>query len=149
VHGGIHFHDSGARARVVPRQLPGDIRGFVDRVEDVRRLDALSGAGIGSAASVLVIAGTAGVGKTALAVRWAHRARARFPDGQLYVKLRGYDPGRAVFPMAALERFLATLGVAPGAVPREVEDRAAVDAPRASWRPGYVWALARVGVMAA
>lgn len=126
VHGGIHFHASAELARLTPRQLPGDVRVFVNRVHDLGRLDALAlGGELGPAASVLVVAGTAGVGKTALAVRWAHRHRAAFPGGQLYVNLRGYDPGAPVSPMDALERFLLALGVEPAAVPAELEDRAA------------------------
>ena len=63
VHGGIHFHASAESARLAPRQLPGDVRGFVNRIQDLERLDALAlGGELGSAASVLVLAGTAGVG---------------------------------------------------------------------------------------
>ena len=61
---------------------------------------------------IAVLAGTAGVGKTALAVRWAHRVGGRFPDGQLYVNLRGYDPDQPVPPADALAGFLRALGVA-------------------------------------
>ncbi|MPZ29228.1 MAG: AfsR family transcriptional regulator, partial [Micromonosporaceae bacterium] len=64
-------------------------------------------------------------GKTALAVHWAHRVRDRFPDGQLYVNLRGYDPDQPVAPADALARFLTGLGVAGPDVPLELEDRAA------------------------
>ena len=68
--------------------------------------------GDGSAVPIAVLAGTAGVGKTALAVRWARRAAAAFPDGQLYVNLRGYDPGAPVAPGDALAGFLRALGMA-------------------------------------
>ncbi len=98
------------------------MRGFIDRVDELEQLDATLAPDSG--ASVVVIAGTAGVGKTALILHWAHQHRALFPGGQLYVSLRGYDPGDPVHPMAALERFLAALGVMPGAMPAELEARA-------------------------
>src|SRR5439155_9804784 len=65
------------------------------------------------------------VGKTALAVHWAHRVRHRFPDGQLFVNLRGYAPGQPVRPREALVRFLHALGVAAERVP--VDDDEAAD----------------------
>ncbi len=72
-----------------------------------------------------MLAGTAGVGKTALAVRWARRAAAAFPDGQLYVNLRGYDPGAAGAPGDALAGFLRALGVAGEDIPAGEDERAA------------------------
>jgi tetratricopeptide (TPR) repeat protein len=74
---------------------------------------------------ISAVAGTAGVGKTALAVRWAHRVAGQFPDGQLYVNLRGYDPGQPVTPGQALAGFLRALGVADADIPLEAEERAA------------------------
>lgn len=128
ISGGIHFHGPGRDAVPVPAQLPGDVRGFVNRTADLQRLDAVLGHGLEhhGSASVCVIAGTAGVGKTALAVRWAHSNRERFPDGQLYVNLRGYDPGEPVTAAQALERFLTALGIPAAAVPADVEDRSAL-----------------------
>ena len=61
---------------------------------------------------VVVVSGAAGVGKTALASRWAHQVADDFPDGQLYVDLRGFGPDEPVAPMEALSGFLRTLGVA-------------------------------------
>ncbi len=78
-----------------------------------------------SAVVVSAVSGTAGVGKTALAVHWAHRARNRFPDGQLYVNLRGYDPDRPMTAPDALVRFLTALGVSGQDIPLEPDDRAA------------------------
>jgi DNA-binding SARP family transcriptional activator len=77
--------------------------------------------------SVLICAlsGTAGVGKTALAIHWAHRVRARYPDGQLYLDLRGYDADQPVDPAAALARFLLALGVPERDIPRSLDERAA------------------------
>ena len=84
-----------------PAQLPGDVDAFTGRAGELAALDKLAamigqsnGAGqpgAGPAAMVICVSGTAGVGKTALAVRWARRVRGAFPDGQLYVNLRGYD----------------------------------------------------------
>lgn len=129
IAGGIHFHGRGqSGSSSVPRQLPGDVRGFVNRVADLERLDAVlavEGGGPGTA-SVCVIAGTAGVGKTSLAVHWARRTRERYPDGQLYVNLRGYDPGEPVTAIQALERFLTALGVPPGAIPTDLEANSAL-----------------------
>lgn len=109
----------------VPAQLPADVAGFTGRDEDLRRLDELSDGGHGQAVVVTAIGGTAGVGKTALAVHWAHRVADRFPDGQLYVNLRGYDPGRPMDPGEALAGFLAALGVRGPEIPLGLEERAA------------------------
>ncbi|WP_431042029.1 ATP-binding protein [Streptomyces sp. P1-3] len=145
ISGDIHFH-TGSHPRSPydnprPRQLPGDTRGFVNRREELRWLDAiLTGGGGGGGnvgggntgggdeplMSLCVIAGTAGVGKTSLALRWAHRMEAHFPDGQLYVNLRGYDPGAPVTPREALHRFLAALGVPARAIPTDSEAAAAL-----------------------
>ncbi|MEJ3741880.1 tetratricopeptide repeat protein [Actinomycetes bacterium KLBMP 9797] len=109
---------------VVPAQLPADVPGFVGRTDELARLTALSDVDHGWIAT---IDGTAGVGKTALAVHWAHRATDRFPDGQLYVNLRGFDPaGAAVAPDEALRGFLEALGVPPHQVPAELDQRAAL-----------------------
>jgi hypothetical protein len=80
---------------VAPAQLPADLAGFAGRDRYLRQLDALlaeTDAESGTAAVISAIGGTAGVGKTALAVHWAHRVRQQFPDGQLYLNLRGFDP---------------------------------------------------------
>ena len=74
-------------------------------------------------ARIHVIAGTAGVGKTALALHWAHRVREHFPDGQLYVDLRGYGPGLPADPDQVLERFLRALGVPSDAIPADTDSR--------------------------
>jgi tetratricopeptide (TPR) repeat protein len=119
VHGGVHFHASDATAPV-PHQLPADVPGFVGRESELERLDAtLEGRQI----RAFVVAGTAGVGKTALAVRFAHRVSSRFPDGQLFVNLRGHDDGPPLTPSAALEGMLRALGAAPQAIPAQLEER--------------------------
>jgi DNA-binding SARP family transcriptional activator/tetratricopeptide (TPR) repeat protein len=104
-------------------QLPADVAGFAGRAEHLARLDALLEAG----ATAAVVSGTAGVGKTTLAVHWAHSVADRFPDGQLYVNLRGFDPsGRVMDPAEALRGFLEALGVAPERMPLDVDGRAAL-----------------------
>ena len=74
---------------------------------------------------ISAVSGTAGVGKTALAVRWAHQVRGEFPDGQLYVNLRGYDPNQPVSTGDALAGFLRALGMAGQNIPIDVDERAA------------------------
>ncbi|MFI5936968.1 tetratricopeptide repeat protein [Actinoplanes sp. NPDC051494] len=110
-----------------PAQLPPDVRGFVDRTAELAALDEIF-AGTGRephALTIAAVSGTAGVGKTALTIRWANRVAGRFPDGQLYVDLRGYDPERPMSPETALSGFLHALGVAGGDIPLSTADRAA------------------------
>jgi hypothetical protein len=132
VSGGVHFHGSGPATTPAnspkPRQLPGDVRSFVNRADELSRLDALLSGDAGEplAVSICVIAGTAGAGKTSLALRWAHQSHAHSPDGQLYVNLRGYDPGAPVSAQEALYRFLLALGVPATAVPADTEAAAAL-----------------------
>nr|BFE64694.1 BTAD domain-containing putative transcriptional regulator [Dactylosporangium thailandense] len=112
----------------VPAQLPA-MAGLVGREPELAQLDALARNTEQDAAgtSIAVITGTAGVGKTALAVRWGHTAAARFPDGQLHVNLRGFDPsGPALDPAAVLRAFLNTLGVPAQQIPSDPDERAAV-----------------------
>ncbi|MFC3994862.1 ATP-binding protein [Nocardiopsis sediminis] len=130
--GGVHFHDhhgNGPRSPR-PRQLPLEVRGFVNRTAELAELNAVltdeNEDGGDRAVSVCVIAGTAGVGKTALALRWTHQIQERFPDGQLYINLRGYDPGAPVGAYDALRRFLIALGIAGDEVPNNTDDAAAL-----------------------
>jgi tetratricopeptide (TPR) repeat protein/transcriptional regulator with XRE-family HTH domain len=105
---------------VVPRQLPATIRNFAGRADELKILDGLLDGVDGPAGTTLIaaISGTAGVGKTALAVYWAHRASDHFPDGQLYVNLRGFDPsGAPAAPEEVIRAFLNAFGVPPGQVP--------------------------------
>ena len=111
--------------RPVPAGLPHDVAGFVGRREELARLDRLvHAAGAGRTVVISAVHGTAGVGKTALAVHWAHRVRDQFPDGQLYVNLRGYAAGSPLRPVDALARFLPALGVPADEVPAGAEDAA-------------------------
>jgi DNA-binding SARP family transcriptional activator/Flp pilus assembly protein TadD len=116
------------RAAVVPRELPAPVAGFVGRGEELAALTGLLDRSAEQAPAAVVISaigGTAGVGKTALAVQWAHRAADRFPDGQLYVNLRGYDPDRPMPAADALAAFLRALGVPGQEIPPEEDERAA------------------------
>jgi tetratricopeptide (TPR) repeat protein len=118
---------SGFRAGV-PRQLPVRHRQFVGRQPELDRLATLLGAAASESGTVIItaIAGTAGIGKTALAMHWAHHIKDRFPDGQLHVNLRGFDPQAPVDPSQALHGFLEALGVVPSGIPSDIDARAAL-----------------------
>jgi tetratricopeptide (TPR) repeat protein len=112
---------------VVPRQLPAAAGALVGREAELGVLDRLLDApGAGREAVVVsVLSGTAGVGKTALALHWAHRVADHFPDGQLYASLRGYDASaRAVAPAEVIRSFLDTLLPGPERIPRDREAQA-------------------------
>lgn len=109
----------------VPAQLPAGPRTFTGRQDEIDRLEAIHDPATCAATTIAAVSGTAGVGKTALALHWAHRARTRFPDGQLYVDLRGYDPQQPMEAGDALARFLTALGVPDHEIPLDVDDRAA------------------------
>jgi DNA-binding SARP family transcriptional activator/tetratricopeptide (TPR) repeat protein len=115
-------------AAAVPRQLPAAVPGFIGRAAELERLNGLLDAGpLDGGVSSAVIVGTPGVGKTTTAVYWAHRVADRFPDGQLYVNLRGFDPGNdALDPAAAVRGVLATLGVEPTRIPADLESQTAM-----------------------
>ncbi|WP_214327421.1 AfsR/SARP family transcriptional regulator [Nonomuraea sediminis] len=116
---------SGPEVTWVPRQLPPAAGHFTGRDAALASLDRL--AGEGSAVVIAVIDGGGGVGKTTLAVHWAHRAQARFPDGQLYVDLRGFDATWPVLaPADAVRGFLETLGVPAERIPATLEARTAL-----------------------
>jgi tetratricopeptide (TPR) repeat protein len=105
-----------------PTQLPSVIPGFIGRREQLRQLERHLGSEATRCAAVVIsaIAGMAGVGKTALAVYWAHRVAGRFGDGQLYVNLRAFDPTASpMSPQEALRGFLHALGIAPQQVPAD------------------------------
>ncbi|MGH3250480.1 MAG: BTAD domain-containing putative transcriptional regulator, partial [Trebonia sp.] len=111
-----------------PRQLPAAVGCFTGRAAELAALTGLVDRRSGAAAATVVISaigGMAGVGKTALAVQWAHAAAGRFPDGQLYVNLRGFDPsGTPVTAPEAIRGFLDALGVAPESIPASPEAQA-------------------------
>ncbi|MEN3306019.1 MAG: hypothetical protein V7603_2221 [Micromonosporaceae bacterium] len=113
---------------LVPAQLPADVPGFIGRTDQLRQLSMLvehSNGAHPTALVVIAIAGTAGVGKTALAVHWAHQIRSRFPDGQLYVNLRGFDPnGTTMDPAEVCRRFLDALDVPLARIPADLDAQA-------------------------
>lgn len=118
---------------VAPAQLPADVNAFTGRAGALAELDHLLDGTAGTdatdtgstAATIAAISGTAGVGKTALALHWAHRVRSEFPGGQLYVNLRGYGPDQPLSAGDALAGFLRALGLSGTEIPADVDERAA------------------------
>jgi DNA-binding SARP family transcriptional activator/tetratricopeptide (TPR) repeat protein len=126
----------------VPRQLPAPPRWFTGRDTELARLDQVptvepdddplpstTGSGTPPAATVVIsaIGGAGGIGKTWLALAWAHQHTERFPDGQLFTDLRGYSPTeQPVTADAALLGFLTALGVAPNRIPADPDTKAAL-----------------------
>ena len=112
----------------VPRQLPPAVAGFAGRAAELELLTGqLEGGDAAGTVVISAVGGTAGIGKTALAVCWAHQVADRFPDGQLYVNLRGFDPaGSPVTPAEAIRGFLDAFEVPPGRIPVSVAAQAAL-----------------------
>jgi len=114
----------------VPRQLPAAPQSFTGRADELAVLTkALDAQASPEAATVAVsaIGGIGGIGKTWLVLRWAYEHLDRFPDGQLFVNLRGFDPaGAPMSPAAALRGFLAGLGVDEQSMPDDVDAQAAL-----------------------
>jgi DNA-binding SARP family transcriptional activator len=110
-----------------PAQLPPRVPGFAARTALQAALDEqLDRADDGETDAVVLLSGMGGVGKTTLAVDWAHRVAKRFPDGALYLNLRGFDPtGRLVRPADALGTLLTSMGVNLSAVAGDADARAA------------------------
>jgi DNA-binding SARP family transcriptional activator len=109
-----------------PAELPHDAAGFAGRADELARLHALLPPervqGTANTVVISAIGGAAGIGKTALAVHWAHQVRDRFPDGQLYINLHGFDHDRQPLqPGEALELLLRSLGLAAAEIPANHE----------------------------
>ncbi|MDX3643829.1 tetratricopeptide repeat protein [Streptomyces sp. MB09-02B] len=127
VSGGIHVHGV-SRLAVTPRQLPAAPVGFAGRACELRRLTvALEEDSDAAAVVISAIGGTGGVGKTSLALRWAHTHLELFPDGQLHINLRGFDPvTEPTTAERAVRGFLDAFGVAPSAIPVDPDAQAAL-----------------------
>ncbi|MFJ6938927.1 BTAD domain-containing putative transcriptional regulator [Streptomyces sp. NPDC101132] len=117
-----------APATNVPAQLPVESASFTGRHKELRQLDRMLDERLGqSPLAMAAISGIGGVGKTALAVHWANQIAARFPDGQLFADLRGYDEkDEPVTPATTLDRFLRALGVPAPQIPSDPQERAAL-----------------------
>src|SRR5215470_15961024 len=116
---------AGGMTPIVPRQLPATVAHFVGRggeLQELTRLLERVGEEMPGTVVISAIGGTAGVGKTALAVHWGHHNADRFPGGQLYIDLRGFDPsGNPLDGATAVRRFLDALGVPPARIPTDVD----------------------------
>jgi tetratricopeptide (TPR) repeat protein len=133
IHGDIHVRGGAISGLPPPRQLPMGITGFTNREPELAALDNLlqtlpHEAGGGSVCMVVVtaIAGLPGVGKTALALHWAHSVRGSFRDGDLYVDMRGYGAVPPISAEQALDAFLRCFGVDPEYMPAGLDERAAL-----------------------
>jgi tetratricopeptide (TPR) repeat protein len=126
IHGGVHVHQQAATARAVPRQLPGAPPHFTNRAAELQALDEAVAGREGKAATLVLLSGPGGVGKTALASHWGRRTAGDFPDGQLYADLGGFSTEGPVSPEQVLGGFLRALGVAPDRVPSGLAEQAAL-----------------------
>jgi tetratricopeptide (TPR) repeat protein/transcriptional regulator with XRE-family HTH domain len=107
-----------------PAQLPAAVADFAGRGYEIGQLDAMLAGRAPGGMLIVMIEGLGGIGKTTLALHWAHKLRSQFPDGALFADLRGYHPtGVPASPSDILAGFLRALGVAPDAVPDDDADR--------------------------
>ncbi|MEU4172810.1 BTAD domain-containing putative transcriptional regulator [Streptomyces sp. NPDC026665] len=118
--------DTGPDSYIRPRQLPADLASFTGRTTEIEYARNLV-PDPHEPSSVIVISGMAGVGKSVLATRIAHAVAADFPDGQLYLDLRGFDPtGSPVDLTSALRSFLLALGMPLSQIPQDLDTQAAL-----------------------
>lgn len=126
IGGDIHFHSLPGRWPA-PSQIPTSARHFCGRCTEARTLDRLlANNSEVTNLPVVLISGMAGVGKTTLAVHWADSVREQFPDGNLYVNLRGYDAESPLQPEQVLDSFLRALDVPAERIPLDLDSRAAL-----------------------
>ncbi|MFD4133081.1 BTAD domain-containing putative transcriptional regulator [Streptomyces goshikiensis] len=112
------------RATEVPRTLPNDLTGFTGRERELGRLLERAAAPADGATRIVAIDGMGGSGKTALAIRAAHHLAGSYPDGQLYMDLRGFTPGEQPRqPLSVLGALLRSLGVPGERLPEEADSR--------------------------
>lgn len=130
LHSAVLAADDDIPARpspVLPWQLPPDVAGFTGRVADLAALDnAFADDHTDRPPLIVAVHGPGGVGKTTLALHWAHRVSGRFPDGHVHLDMRGYGPGEPVDPATALDVVLRAVGVPASQVPRGLEERTAL-----------------------
>ncbi|MDU0291204.1 ATP-binding protein [Saccharothrix longispora] len=127
VHGDIVFHNAPSTPVPVPRQLLAAPDNFTDRRDELTQLAGFLGESRNRGTRMLaVLSGPGGIGKTALALQWAHDVGDLFGDGQLYVDLAGFSGARPVLPEEALGLFLRGLGVPPREVPADLAEQAAL-----------------------
>ncbi|UOX92370.1 tetratricopeptide repeat protein [Amycolatopsis sp. FBCC-B4732] len=125
----VVFAAATQQALPVPRQLPPAVRDFAGRGDQLARLDELllsHDEGRPGGVVISALDGTAGVGKTALAVQWAHRVEHHFTDGTLFADLRGYGPSAPVRPDLVLASFLHVLGIAEDRIPADLDAQVSV-----------------------
>ncbi len=133
IHGDVNINVARPPESIVPRQLPPDVFPFINRQDNLFALSehlaaarrATAGT-LGRPVVISAIAGEAGVGKTALAVHWAHQVRRNFPDGDLYVNLRGYDELPSLDAWQALDQILRSLNVPSEMIPEDLDSRASL-----------------------
>jgi tetratricopeptide (TPR) repeat protein/transcriptional regulator with XRE-family HTH domain len=124
--GGPQAAGGGGPVAAVPRQLPAAPEIFTGRIAELAQLDRLlRDRETGTPVVISAVSGMGGIGKTALAVHWAHQARDNFADGELYIDMQGYHPtGQPVAPESALGQFLVALGVAAERIPVALSEQA-------------------------
>lgn len=110
----------------VPQQLPAGVSGFTGRAEHLATMDALLSDDARAGPVLLGLHGPGGSGKTTLAVHWALSHQERFPDGRLFINLRGFGPGEPLEPVQAMDLILRTLGVPGGRIPADEDQRGAL-----------------------
>ncbi|WP_433260713.1 AfsR/SARP family transcriptional regulator [Actinosynnema sp. CS-041913] len=121
-------HSAPRQPSPVPRQLPPAPPHFVGRADEMARLTStLTAAEGGGTVVISALAGAGGIGKTWLALHWAHHVVDRFPDGQLFVDLRGFSPDSLPLdPTVAVRGFLDALDVDPARIPTDPQAQTAL-----------------------